>query len=161
MTIAFGICIFLYAISVLEKSFASFTLIENFLKKATDKRYKSFSFGFVTTCLMQSSGLVSILAISFLSAGLITLSAGLALIFGVNLGTIAGAWLIAGVGIKTDIEAVLAEYVPVGVDVKAEWSDAEQTAINITTTSLLSISLCPHSYPERLAFLSPIDRGRN
>ena len=33
MTIAFGICIFLYAISVLEKSFASFTIIENFLKK--------------------------------------------------------------------------------------------------------------------------------
>ncbi|MBO7475540.1 MAG: Na/Pi cotransporter family protein [Campylobacter sp.] len=115
MTIAFGICIFLYAISVLEKSFASFTIIENFLKKTTDKRYKSFSFGFITTCLMQSSGLVSILAISFLSAGLINLAAGLAIIFGVNLGTIAGAWLIAGVGIKADIAYYAMPLIVVGM----------------------------------------------
>ena len=115
MTIAFGICIFLYAISVLEKSFASFTIIENFLKKTTDKRYKSFSFGFITTCLMQSSGLVSILAISFLSAGLISLTAGLAIIFGVNLGTIAGAWLIAGVGIKADIAYYAMPLIVVGM----------------------------------------------
>ena len=115
MTIAFGICIFLYAISVLEKSFSSFTIIENFLKKTTDKRYKSFSFGFVTTCLMQSSGLVSILAISFLSAGLISLAAGLAIIFGVNLGTIAGAWLIAGVGIKADIAYYAMPLIVVGM----------------------------------------------
>ena len=115
MTIAFGICIFLYAISVLEKSFASFTIIENFLKKTTDKRYKSFSFGFITTCLMQSSGLVSILAISFLSAGLISLTAGLAIIFGVNLDTIAGAWLIAGVGIKADIAYYAMPLIVVGM----------------------------------------------
>ncbi|MBP5778630.1 MAG: Na/Pi cotransporter family protein [Campylobacter sp.] len=115
MTIAFGICIYLYAIIVLEKSFASFTIIENFLKKTTDKRYKRFSFGFITTCLMQSSGLVIILAISFLSAGLINLAAGLAIIFGVNLGTIAGAWLIAGVGIKADIAYYAMPLIVVGM----------------------------------------------
>jgi phosphate:Na+ symporter len=52
---------------------------------------------------MQSSGLVSVLTISFLSAGLLDLVAGIGIIFGSNLGTTTGAWLIAGLGLKVNI----------------------------------------------------------
>jgi phosphate:Na+ symporter len=54
---------------------------------------------------MQSSSLVSVITISFLSAGLLTLVAGIGIIFGANLGTTTGAWLVAGFGLKVNIAA--------------------------------------------------------
>ena len=54
---------------------------------------------------MQSSSLVSVITISFLSAGLIALTQGIGIIFGANLGTTTGAWLVAGLGLKVDIAA--------------------------------------------------------
>lgn len=54
---------------------------------------------------MQSSSLVSVITISFISAGLITLIGGIGIIFGANIGTTTGAWLIAGFGLKVKISA--------------------------------------------------------
>lgn len=54
---------------------------------------------------MQSSSLVSVLTISFLSAGLLDLAAGIGIIFGANIGTTTGAWLVAGLGLKVKISA--------------------------------------------------------
>ena len=54
---------------------------------------------------MQSSSLVSVITISFISAGLITLAAGIGIIFGANIGTTTGAWLVAGFGLKVKISA--------------------------------------------------------
>ena len=105
--IAAGVAMFLLGMLVLEAGFKAFTggLLEKILKKTTTGLWKSMSFGIVTTTLMQSSSLVSIIAISFLSAGLITLSSGIGIIFGANLGTTTGAWLVAGFGLKVDISA--------------------------------------------------------
>lgn len=105
LIICFGLSIFIYAMKILETSFALMSggKLEVFLKKTTDKRSKSFMFGLISTSIMQSSGLVSILAISFLSAELITLSSGLAIIYGANVGSTLTNWLIAGFGLKTDI----------------------------------------------------------
>ncbi len=105
--IAAGVAMFLLGMLALEAGFKAFTggLLEKILKKTTTGLWKSMSFGIVTTTLMQSSSLVSIIAISFLSAGLITLSSGIGIIFGANLGTTTGAWLVAGFGLKVDISA--------------------------------------------------------
>jgi len=105
LSIAAGVAIFLFGMFCLEEGFRSFAggLLERVLKKVTDKQYKSLLFGLVTTTIMQSSSLVSIIAISFISAGLISLAQGIGIIFGANLGTTTGAWLIAGLGLKVDI----------------------------------------------------------
>lgn len=105
LIICFGLSIFIYAMKILENSFVLMSggKLEIFLKKATDKRSKSFLFGLLSTSIMQSSGLVSILAISFLSAELITLASGLAIIYGANVGSTLTNWLIAGFGLKSDI----------------------------------------------------------
>ncbi len=89
----------------LEMGFKSFTggMLERILGKTTDTRFKSLGFGIVSTTLMQSSSLVTILTISFLSTGLLDLAAGIGIIFGANLGTSTGAWLIAGLGLKIKI----------------------------------------------------------
>ena len=48
----------------------------------------------------------SFITISFISAGLISLSGGLGLIFGANIGTTATAWLVAGFGLKIKIASL-------------------------------------------------------
>lgn len=103
--ISAGVAIFLFGMLSLENGFKVFTggTLENILSKVTDKRWKSISFGIVSTSIMQSSSLISVITISFLSAGLIGLYAGVGIIFGANLGTTTGAWLIAGFGLKVKI----------------------------------------------------------
>ena len=103
--IAAGIAIFLFGMLSLEQGFKSFSggLLEKILKNSTDKLYKSIGFGIVSTSIMQSSSLVSVLTISFLGAGLIGLSQGIGIVFGANLGTTTGAWLVAGYGLKVNI----------------------------------------------------------
>ncbi|MCP5445275.1 MAG: Na/Pi cotransporter family protein, partial [Chromatiaceae bacterium] len=105
--ISAGVAIFLFGMLSLEEGFKAFTggLLERLLRKTTDNIWKSLSFGVVSTTLMQSSSLVSVITISFLGAGLITLAAGVGIIFGANLGTTTGAWLIAGLGMKVKISA--------------------------------------------------------
>jgi len=103
--IAAGIAIFLFGMLSLEQGFHAFTggALEGILRRTTSTTGRSLLFGIVSTTLMQSSSLVSVISISFLSAGLITLAAGIGIIFGANLGTTTGAWLIAGFGLKVDI----------------------------------------------------------
>ncbi len=105
LSISAGVAIFLFGMLSLEEGFRFFTggLLDKLLKKFTDKVYKSIIFGAVTTTIMQSSGLVAVIAISFISAGLIGLAQGVGIVLGANIGTTTGAWLIAGYGLKISL----------------------------------------------------------
>ncbi len=105
--ISAGVAIFLFGMLALEEGFKAFTggTLERILRNSTDKYWKSLNFGILSTTLMQSSSLVSVITISFLSAGLVTLAAGIGIVFGANIGTTTGAWLIAGLGLKVKISA--------------------------------------------------------
>ncbi len=105
--IAAGVSIFLFGMLFLEEGFKAFTggVLEKLLQKTTDKTWKSLLFGIISTTIMQSSSLVSVITISFISAGLVTLVAGIGIIFGANLGTTTGAWLVAAFGLKVKISA--------------------------------------------------------
>lgn len=105
LTVAAGVAVFLFGMMSLERGFQSLSggWMEHWLQRLTNSTGKSVSLGVVSTSLMQSSSLISLLSISFLSAGLISLSSGLAIIFGANLGTTSGAWLIAGFGLKVNL----------------------------------------------------------
>ena len=115
--ISAGVAIFLFGMLSLEEGFKAFTggLLENLLRRTTNKLWKSLSFGIITTTVMQSSSLVSVITISFLSAGLISLAAGIGIIFGANLGTTTGAWLVAGFGLKVKISAYAMPMIVFGV----------------------------------------------
>jgi len=103
--ISAGVSILMFGMLAMEEGFRMFTggVLEKLLRKTTDKLWKSICFGVVSTTVMQSSAAVSIISISFLSAGLITLVAGVGIVFGANLGTTTGAWLVAGLGLKVKI----------------------------------------------------------
>lgn len=105
LTLCAGICIFLFAMTLLQSAFKALSggILDSILNKVANKNYKAFLFGFSLSTIVQSSGLVSVLAISFLGAGLISLSAGVAMIYGVNLSTALSAWLVGYLGVKSSL----------------------------------------------------------
>jgi len=115
--IAAGVAIFLFGMLMLEDGFKLFSggFLESVLERATGSVPRSLLFGIVTTTIMQSSSLVSVITISFLSAGLISLLAGIGIIFGANIGTTTGAWLVAGFGLKVNISAYAMPLLAIGV----------------------------------------------
>lgn len=115
--IAAGVAIFLFGMLMLEDGFRQFSggILERILEHATRSMPRSMAFGLVTTTIVQSSSLISVITISFLSAGLITLIAGIGIIFGANVGTTTGAWLIAGFGLKVNISAYAMPLLAIGV----------------------------------------------
>ena len=106
-TITAGVAIFLFGMLSLEEGFKTFTAgtLEKILRASTDKMWKSMTFGVLSTTVMQSSSLVSVITISFLSAGLLDLASGIGIVFGANLGTTTGAWLVAGFGLKVKLSS--------------------------------------------------------
>ena len=103
--IAAGVALFLFGMLCMEQGFKAYSggALQRFLSASTDRLWKSMSFGIVSTTLMQSSSLVSVITISFLSAELIGLRQGIGIIFGANLGTTTGAWVVAGFGLKVKL----------------------------------------------------------
>ena len=106
-TIATGVAIFLFGMFFLEEGFQAFVggVLEKVLQKVTNTVGKSLLFGMGATSVMQSSSLVTVIAISILSAGLITLTAGIGIIYSANLGTTTDAWLMAAFGLKVKLSA--------------------------------------------------------
>lgn len=107
-TISAGVAILLFGMIMLEEGFKVFVKgpLQKLLKKATDKLYNSIATGAVVTAFLQSSSLVSVVTISFISSGLISLGGGMGLIFGANIGSTVTAWLVAGFGLKIKISAL-------------------------------------------------------
>ena len=106
--VAAGIAILLFGMIALENGFKSLTEgpLKRLLSRATNKFYKSFSLGMVSTAILQSSSLISVITISFISTGLLSLTQGIGIIFGANIGTTATAWLVAILGLKIKISAL-------------------------------------------------------
>lgn len=94
-----GLAILLFGMLSLGSGFRAFNggFLENLLTSSTSTAVKSITFGTIATAVMQSSSLVSVLSISFVSAALLSLTQGIGVMFGANLGNSAGSWLIAGV----------------------------------------------------------------
>lgn len=128
-----GVALFFLGMMLLEdgmKSFAGGTL-EVILKKTTSTTPKALATGFFTTALVQSSSLVSLIAISFLSAELITLAAGIGIIFGANIGTTATAWLVSFFGLKLKISSYALAMAAIGIVFNFTKSQASKGIGNI------------------------------
>ena len=104
-TIAAGIAIFIAGMLSMEKGFKLFTggMLEGILKRTTKTIPRAMFSGFFATTIVQSSSLVSVIAISFLSAELLGLSQAVGIIFGANLGSTSTAWIVSAFGMKINI----------------------------------------------------------
>lgn len=83
------------------------------LASITGNRFKGVLTGAVTTGLVQSSSATTVLVVSFVNAGLLTLVESIGVIMGANLGTTLTAWIIAAVG-KFSIAKIALPIIGVG-----------------------------------------------
>lgn len=95
-----GLALFLFGMQCLEEGLRQLAggKLEQLLARSTATSFKGLMFGICGTLLLQSSTLVSLLTIAFISAGLIQLAGGIAILFGANLGATSGIWLLALAG---------------------------------------------------------------
>ena len=105
LTITAGISLFLFGMLCLEQGFkqASGGLLSRVLSHTTRNRWSSYITGVLSTSILQSSSLSSVITVSFVSTGLVSLGAGIALVAGSGLGSTAGTWLMAAYGMKVAI----------------------------------------------------------
>ena len=79
--------------------------LRTILSAMTRNRFTGTLTGFLITALIQSSSASTVMVVSFVNAGLMTLTQSMAVIMGANVGTTFTAWVIALFGFKVNISA--------------------------------------------------------
>ena len=112
-----GVGIFIIGMYFMEDGFKFFSggILEKLISKSTNTTFKSINLGIFATAILQSSSLVSIIVISFLSAKIISLSGALGVVFGSAVGTTATTWIVSTLGLKIDIAAFALPMIIFGV----------------------------------------------
>ncbi|MEE2807711.1 MAG: Na/Pi cotransporter family protein [Verrucomicrobiota bacterium] len=98
----------------------------------THNRVAGVGTGFLTTCLLQSSSATTVIVVSFVNAGLLTLVESIGVIMGANLGTTLTAWIIAVVG-KFSLAKIALPIVGIGTPLifigKGKWKSMGEILI--------------------------------
>lgn len=97
--------LFLYGMKVMSEGLqkAAGDRLRNILSAMTRNRFTGLLTGCAITALIQSSSASTVMVVSFVNAGLMTLGQSMAVIFGANVGTTFTAWIIAIFGFKVNI----------------------------------------------------------
>ena len=100
--------LFLYGMKVMSEGLqkAAGDRLRGILSAMTKNRFTGTLTGCAITALIQSSSASTVMVVSFVNAGLMTLSQSMAVIMGANVGTTFTAWIISLFGFKMDIAAV-------------------------------------------------------
>lgn len=77
------------------------------LSKMTSNRFSGVLTGLGVTTLIQSSSATTVMVVSFVNAGLLTLTGAIAVIMGANIGTTVTAWIISLLGFKFSISSII------------------------------------------------------
>ncbi len=80
--------------------------MRSILSKMTSNRFLGIITGFLITALLQSSSATTVMIVSFVNAGLLSLVESIGVIMGANIGTTITAWLISILGFKVKISSI-------------------------------------------------------
>ena len=80
--------------------------LRSFLSAMTSNPLKSVLTGLGITAVIQSSSATTVMVVSFVNAGLLTLAQAIGVIMGANIGTTVTAWLVSWLGFKADISVL-------------------------------------------------------
>ncbi len=111
-----GLGIFMFGMFLLEEAIKQLSgkAFKKFIKKSTKGKIRSIFTGFFSTAILQSSSAVSLMTLTFVGAGMISMYNGIGVIMGANLGTTATSWLVATVGFKINIEGLFLPLLAIG-----------------------------------------------
>lgn len=96
---------FLYGMNLMSSGLqkASGNKLREFLSAMTSNPFKGVMTGLGITSVIQSSSATTVMVVSFVNAGLLTLAQAIGVIMGANIGTTVTAWLVSWLGFKADI----------------------------------------------------------
>ena len=96
---------FLYGMNLMSSGLqkASGDKLRGFLSAMTSNPFKGVLTGLGITSVIQSSSATTVMVVSLVNAGLLTLAQAIGVIMGANIGTTVTAWLVAWLGFKADI----------------------------------------------------------
>ena len=96
---------FLYGMNLMSSGLqkASGDKLRGFLSAMTSNPFKGVMTGLGITTVIQSSSATTVMVVSFVNAGLLTLVQAIGVIMGANIGTTVTAWLVSWLGFKADI----------------------------------------------------------
>ena len=80
--------------------------LRHILAKMTTNRLTGMLTGTLVTCAVQSSSATTVMTVSFVSAGLLTLAQAISVIMGANIGTTLTAWIMS-LGYNVDLSSVV------------------------------------------------------
>ena len=107
---------FIYGMKVMSEGIQKIagSKMRQILGVMTSNRYKGVFTGFLLTALVQSSSATTVMVVSFVNAGLLTLTESIGVIMGANIGTTVTAWIISLIGFKVKIAAYALPIIAVG-----------------------------------------------
>ncbi len=96
---------FLYGMNLMSSGLqkAAGDRLRGFLSAMTSNPFKRVMTGLGITAIIQSSSATTVMVVSFVNAGLLTLAQAIGVIMGANIGTTVTAWLVSWLGFKADI----------------------------------------------------------
>lgn len=99
--------LFLYGMKTMSEGLQKFAgdRLRRILTAMTTNRVTGMLTGVLITALIQSSSATTVMVVSFVNAGLLTLGQSIGVIMGANIGTTVTAWIISALGFKIDIAA--------------------------------------------------------
>ena len=99
---------FLYGMNLMSSGLqkASGDKLRSFLSAMTSNPFKGVMTGLGITSIIQSSSATTVMVVSFVNAGLLSLGQAIGVIMGANIGTTVTAWLVSWLGFKADISVL-------------------------------------------------------
>ena len=110
--------------------------LQRVLARSTGTPLRGLASGIAVTALVQSSSAVTVAAIGFVNAGLLTLGQSLWVLFGANVGTTATGWLVALAGLDFKIESASLPLIGVGMVLRTIWPDGRRGALGMAMAGL-------------------------
>ena len=112
-----SLALFLYGMKIMSEGLEKFAgdRLRNILASMTRNRFMGVCTGILVTALIQSSSATTVMVVSFVNAGLMSLVQSIGVIMGANIGTTVTAWIISAIGFKVNIAAFALPLLGIGL----------------------------------------------
>ena len=112
-----SLALFLFGMKTMSEGLEKFAgdRLRAILAAMTKNRLMGVVTGIVITAMIQSSSATTVMVVSFVNAGLMSLTQAIGVIMGANVGTTVTAWMISAIGFKVNIAALTLPLMCVGM----------------------------------------------
>lgn len=112
-----SLALFLFGMKTMSEGLEKFAgdRLRAILAAMTKNRVMGVVTGIVITAMIQSSSATTVMVVSFVNAGLMSLTQAIGVIMGANVGTTVTAWMISAIGFKVNIAALTLPLMCVGM----------------------------------------------